>query len=403
MSEERMMDLKRRVYSAAKDEGARVGMERTMEAFEESTLHIDEYVMEMARYVRDLKAKLRNRMLDLAMEAAEAMERNGMDVVIAHTRKEALDAVVDVVGTGKVIVKSKSMISEEIGLREYLEGMGNEVWETDLGEFLLQLSGGRPSHFVVVSMHVPREGALEVLRRKLGYRGPPDVPRMVAAVRDFLREKMLSAQVGITGANAVAAREGALVQVENESNVKLTGSLPPINVVVTSIDKVVPTLLDAIKIAIVESYMLGGTPPTFIDVVSGPSGTRDIEHRLVRPAQGAKEVHVVLLDNGRSSAAGSLLGETLRCIKCGACQLACPVLTTVGPSWGSGAYMGGIGVLWTAITKGFEEAGPLSYLCAGCGICEEYCPMDIKISDLVWEIKRMASAKLEEELGVADS
>ncbi|MGC8969624.1 MAG: LUD domain-containing protein [Conexivisphaera sp.] len=386
------LELKREAYRWASDERARLGMERACASFEASRrlLQGNEYVSSLARDVGDVKSRSLRDLERLVSRAAESLERNGVHVVVARTREEALRAVGDIVGTGKLVVKSKSIVTEELGLREYLQRAGNEVWETDLGEFLLQISGKRPAHFVAVSMHLPREEVLELLRSRLNYRGPGDVPSMVAAVREFLRDRILRADVGITGANAVAAEDGAVVQVENEGNARLTGTVPPVNVVVTGVDKVVPTLVDAFKVALLESYQVGGTPPTYVNVTSGPSGTRDVEHALVRPAQGAREMHVVLVDNGRTSALGTPLEEVLKCIRCGSCQLACPVLTTVGPAWSSGAYMGGIGVLWTALTMGTDAALPLTYLCAECRVCEEYCPMGIRIGWLVGELKRGA-------------
>jgi len=386
------LELKREAYRWLSDERARAGMERARASFEASRrlLEGNAYVEELAREVREAKRRALRELESLVARARESLERNGAHVVVARTRDDALRAVRDIVGSGKLVVKSKSIVTEELGLREYLRGLGNEVWETDLGEFLLQISGNRPSHFVAVSMHLPREEVLDLLREKLNYRGPGDVPSMVGAVREFLRDRIMRADVGITGANAVAAEDGAIVQVENEGNARLTGTVPPVNVVVTGIDKVVPTLVDAFRVALLESYYVGGTPPTYVNVTSGPSGTRDVEHVLVRPAQGAKEMHVVLVDNGRSAALGTPLEEVLACIRCGSCQLACPVLTTVGPAWSSGAYMGGIGVLWTAITMGAGAARPLADMCAECRVCEEYCPMGIRVGLLAGEIKRGA-------------
>jgi L-lactate dehydrogenase complex protein LldG len=386
------LELKREAYRWLSDERARAGMERASASFEASRrlLEGNAYVEELAREVREVKRRALRELESLVARARESLERNGVHVVVARTRDDALRAVGDIVGSGKLVVKSKSIVTEELGLREYLRGLGNEVWETDLGEFLLQISGNRPSHFVAVSMHLPREEVLDLLREKLNYRGPGDVPSMVGAVREFLRDRIMRADVGITGANAVAAEDGAVVQVENEGNARLTGTVPPVNVVVTGIDKVVPTLVDAFRVALLESYYVGGTPPTYVNVTSGPSGTRDVEHVLVRPAQGAKEMHVVLVDNGRSAALGTPLEEVLACIRCGSCQLACPVLTTVGPAWSSGAYMGGIGVLWTAITMGAGAARPLADMCAECRVCEEYCPMGIRVGLLAGEIKRGA-------------
>lgn len=392
MSGDPFLELKREAYRWLSDERARAGMERASASFEASRrlLEGNAYVEELAREVREVKRRALRELESLVARARESLERNGVHVVVARTRDDALRAVGDIVGSGKLVVKSKSIVTEELGLREYLRGLGNEVWETDLGEFLLQISGNRPSHFVAVSMHLPREEVLDLLREKLNYRGPGDVPSMVGAVREFLRDRIMRADVGITGANAVAAEDGAVVQVENEGNARLTGTVPPVNVVVTGIDKVVPTLVDAFRVALLESYYVGGTPPTYVNVTSGPSGTRDVEHVLVRPAQGAKEMHVVLVDNGRSAALGTPLEEVLACIRCGSCQLACPVLTTVGPAWSSGAYMGGIGVLWTAITMGAGAARPLADMCAECRVCEEYCPMGIRVGLLAGEIKRGA-------------
>ncbi|MGC8847388.1 MAG: LUD domain-containing protein [Conexivisphaera sp.] len=391
------LDLKKEAYRWTSDERARTGMERACASFQASRrlLEGNAYVDSLARDVRDVKSRTLQALDELVSQARENMERNGIHVVLARTKDDALAAVGDIVGTGKLVVKSKSIVTEELGLREYLGSRGNEVWETDLGEFLLQISGKRPAHFVAVSMHLPREEVLELLRSKLKYDGPSDIPSMVGAVREFLRDRILRADVGIIGANAVAAADGSIVQVENEGNARLTGTVPPLNIAVTGIDKVVPTLVDAFKVALLESYEVGGTPPTYVNVTSGPSGTRDVEHALVRPAQGAKEMHVVLVDNGRSSAIGTPLEEVLRCIRCGSCQLACPVLTTVGPAWSSGAYMGGIGVLWTAVTMGPEAALPLTYLCGECRVCEDYCPMGIRVGELVGELKRGLEGKLE--------
>lgn len=383
------LDVKKGIYQSIEDKDLAVGMERALASFINSraSVELDDYVRSLVDQVKRIKRRSIKEVHGLVKEAMESLERNGVNAFLARDSRDALDYIGKVVGTGKLVVKSKSIVAEEIGLRQYLESLGNEVWETDLGELLLQLTGEPPSHFVAVAMHLSRERVEEVLRRRLGYEGGSDVRSMVDYVRRFLRRKMEEAHVGITGANAVASREGALVQVENESNVRLTSSLPPLYIAVTGVDKMVPTLVDAIKVALATAYMSGGAITTYINVVSGPSGTRDIEHTLVKPAQGAKEMHVVLVDNGRTRALGTFLEEALACVRCGACQVTCPVLTTVGPSWGNGVYMGGIGVLWTAITDSMEEAKNLSYFCLTCGVCEKYCPVDIRISDLIRELR----------------
>jgi Uncharacterized conserved protein containing a ferredoxin-like domain len=262
------------------------------------------------------------------------------------------------------------------------------VWETDLGAFLVQLSGEEGSHITAPAIHLTRERAAELLREKLGIAVPPDPVAIAQRVREFLREKFMKADVGITGANALAADTGAVVLVENEANIRLTSAFPPVHIVYDGVEKIVPTLIHALYVASVQAAYAGLYPPTYINVSAGPSSTADIEMHRVSPAQGPKEYHVVLVDNGRRAAARDpVLREALLCIRCGRCHLHCPVYRALGRGFGEPPYTGPMGVMWTAVTRGIETAGPHALKCVHAGNCKEVCPMDIDMPQVIHEIR----------------
>ncbi len=262
-------------------------------------------LVERARRVARVKRESVSRLRELVEQAMRAIEASGGRAYLAGTPEEAREIVGSIVGSGKVVVMSKSMAAEEVGLREYLESLGNEVWETDLGQLLVQLEGGRPMHTIAPAVHMTRERAARLVRERLGVEvSGESIEEIVAAARAFLREKFFRAHVGITGANAVAADTGGLVLVENEGNIRLVSAAPPVHVAIVPVDKVVPTLDDAFSVALVQAAFAGLYPPTYISVVHGPSSTGDIEQVRVRGAHGPRELHVVFLDNGRFAAAG---------------------------------------------------------------------------------------------------
>jgi len=391
------MEVKKEMYDALGDKAMRTGVARGMDSYAANYDKVKNRpdVVQLRAEVKAIKDGGVKRMEELYKQAMEALQANGVASYYANTRQDALDIVYKLVGTGKIIVKSKSMVTEEIGLRPYLQEKGNEVWETDLGELIIQFRGEKPAHMISPALHVPREAVAEIFKEKFGKTfDPNDLPAMVAAAREFLRTKLLNAQVGITGINALSAADGTVVTVENESNIRLTGALPPINIVVGGIEKVVPTTLDAVKTALLQGYYGGSPVPTYVNLSAGPSGTRDIEKTLVRPAQGSKEMHVVLVNNGRLEAAKTHLWDALRCIRCGACQLVCPTYSVDGPTWGGPTFTAAVGLLWTAITEGRAVADPLTYFCLECDACNEICPVQINISGNIRLIKKASSSEL---------
>ncbi|MFN4046437.1 MAG: LUD domain-containing protein, partial [Acidilobaceae archaeon] len=329
---------------------------------------------------------------ELIEKTMESLERAAAKPYYAETADEARTIIGKIVGSGKRIVMAKSMAASEIGLRSYLESLGNEVWETDLGEFLIQLEGSKPMHTIAPAVHMTREKASALVAEKVKAQvSRGSVEETVSAVRRFLRDKITTADVGISGANALAADTGAIVLVENESNIRLVTSAPPIHVAVVPVDKIVPTLIDAFKVAVVQAAYAGLYPPTYINIIAGPSSTADIEQVRVYGAQGPREVHVILLDNGRVKASRDpILKEQLYCIRCGRCQFECPIWVHTANTWGSPTYGGPMGIVWTAITLDMVEAGKLAYLCLECGRCDEACPVNINISKELRHLKMLA-------------
>jgi len=350
-------------------------------------------LVEVCREAVEAKRRSADTLGDLINVAYRSLESVKAKPYYAESAEEARKIIGGIVGSGKLVVMAKSMAAAEIELRGYLESLGNEVWETDLGELLVQLEGSRPMHTITPAVHMTRFKALKLISEKLGVKLRGDsIEEAVGAVREFLRGKIVKADVGISGANALAADTGAIVLVENESNIRLVTSTPPIHIALVPVDKIVPTLLDAVKVSIVQAAYAGLYPPTYINIIAGPSSTADIERVRVYGAQGPRELHVVLIDNGRMKALKNpLLREHLRCIRCGRCQYECPVWVHTANKWGGPAYGGPMGLVWTAITVDPIEAGKLSYLCLGCGRCDASCPMEIPLSTIIRHLKSLAS------------
>ncbi|MEZ0318567.1 MAG: lactate utilization protein B [Pyrobaculum sp.] len=345
------------------------------------------YVKELAKEVRKAKEEVVRNLDYYIEELRKSVERIGGTFVLAETAEEAREAAAKIVGRGKVVVMGKNNVAVETGLRKRLEEE-NEVWETDLGEFLIQLAGDEPSHILAPAVHMTKEKAAEVLAKRLGIAVPPEPEAIAQRAREFLREKFFKADVGVTGANAIAADTGAVVLVENEGNIRMATAVPPVHIVYDGVEKIVPTLLHAFMSAAVQSAYAGLYPPTYLNFSAGPSSTADVEMKRVSPAQGPKSFHVILVDNGRRAAAKDPdLWEALLCIRCGRCHMHCPVYWALGKEFGTPPYTGPMGVMWTAITRGIKEAGPHALKCVHAGNCREVCPMGIDIPKVIHAVR----------------
>ncbi len=381
-------EFKEEIRKVLEDVNLSTALNRALESYKANEIKaISKFpqTLELAEEVRKIKEKSINSLNTLLKITSENMSENGVITHFAKDGKDARKITYDLVSDCSLIVKSKSMTTEEIRLREFLEGKGFEVLETDLGEFIIQILNDRPMHVITPAIHVPREAIAEIITRKTGI-NCSEIPEIVHAVRLYLREKFYKADVGISGANVVSADTGSLVIIENEGNARLTTGLPEKHIAIVGIEKIVPTLSDAIKVAEVTWRFAGYTVPAYVNIVNSPSKTGDIEKVIVKGAHGPKEVHVIFLDNGRLKASKDAhLKKALYCLRCGACMYECPVYQQLCGYWGE-SYIGGIGVAWTAITGG--DYTHLAFLCLLCGKCKEICPMKIDSSEIIRELRR---------------
>jgi L-lactate dehydrogenase complex protein LldG len=383
---------KKRIQKAARDPKISVALKRAIASYRKN---VDEalkkfpHTLRMAEEVKKIKEQSILRMEELVKQACEVIEANKGKAFIARSPGEALEIIDGIVGSGKLIVKGKSLTGEEIDLREHLEGQGNEVYETDLGEYIIQLLGIKPMHLLAPAIHVPKEDVAHLLSRVTGKKIPPDIEAEVATVREILRDKFIRADIGMSGANVLAADTGTLFQIENEGNIRLSTSAPPVYIALVGMEKVVPTIEDAFKVAEVTWRFAGYTVPAYVNLVSGPSKTGDIEKVITYGAHGPKEMYVIFLDAGRSQLAKDpIFREALFCLRCGGCLYECPLFAVTAGRFGD-KYFGGIGAIWTAFVTGdLVDAAPLTYSCLSCGRCKVRCPVEIDAPQMCLELRK---------------
>ena len=338
--------------------------ERAYRIKQETMAHLDRYLEQMA----------------------DAIEGRGGKVYFARDGEDVVRYVADLARRrgAKVIAKSKSMATEEIELNRRLEqdyaDLGLEIVETDLGEWIAQLAGDDPSHIVGPILHMNREQVAEVLSGVAGKKLPPNVEDLTRFARQRLREKFLTADIGMTGANFGVAESGTVVTVTNEGNARLVTSVPPVHVIVMGIEKLIPRLTDlSVFVQLLARSGTGQKITVYTNFVTGPRAEGELD--------GAEEMHLIFLDNGRSELLGTEFEEALYCIRCGACLNVCPVYRqTGGHAYGS-TYSGPIGAVITPLLKGNEEARDLPHASSLCGACSEACPVGIPLHDLLLKLR----------------
>ncbi len=321
--------------------------------------------------------------LDLYLEAYERrVTEAGGKVHYARDASEARDIFLDLCRRrgAKRVTKGKSMISEEMGLNEALEANGIEAVETDLGEYIIQLRHESPSHIIAPAIHVTRDDVEADFRRSHLHlprdRDLSQPETLLAEAREILRQKFLSADIGVTGANFLIAETGTSIIVTNEGNGDLTQILPKVHVVIASLEKITPTLDDAAQLLrVLARSATGQDMSVYTTLSTGPRRPEDPD--------GPEEYHVILLDNGRSSMLAGEFSEMLRCIRCGACMNHCPVYQAVGGHAYGWVYPGPMGAVLTPSLIGVKDGGQLPNASTFCGRCEAVCPMRIPLPKMM--------------------
>ena len=323
----------------------------------------------------EIKFEAINHLDRYLLEFEQHVNERGGHVFWAQNAEDARKYITDLAERHNVrtIVKSKSMVTEEIHLAAALEAQEIKVFETDLGEFIVQLRGEPPYHIVTPAMHLTRDDIAALFKEKLGDVDTNDPVELVAAARRALRKAFFSAEMGITGANFLIADSGMIAITTNEGNADLGVSLPKIHVAVVGIEKVIPRLQDLALFWPVLATSGTGQPITcYNTLIGGPRGPKEFA--------GPEEFHVVLLDNGRTELlADPEQRDALHCIRCGACLNACPVYRTVGGHTYGTTYSGPIGSVLTPHLRGIHEFSHLSYASSLCGACTDVCPVKIDL------------------------
>ena len=336
-------------------------------------------IRERARAIKDHTLTDLDRHLE---QLEKSVVARGGHVHWADDGEEACRQIVNLIRQrqGKVVVKSKSMTSEEIHLNHALEAAGIEAVETDLGEYIIQLAGHRPSHIVAPAIHLSAEEIAEILSKPAGERLPVEREVLAGFARRALREKFAIADVGISGVNFAIAETGSIVLVTNEGNGRLTCALPKCHIAVMGMEKVIPELADLpIFLKVLARGATGQKLSIYTQIITGPRQPGELD--------GPEEFHLVILDNGRSRILGSPLRESLFCIRCGACLNACPIYRSVGGHAYGGVYAGPIGAVLTPLYDGLAANHHLPHASSLCGACQAACPVKIHIPDLLIKLR----------------
>ncbi|MGE5424494.1 MAG: LutB/LldF family L-lactate oxidation iron-sulfur protein [Syntrophothermus sp.] len=325
------------------------------------------------------KHKAINQLDRYLVEFEKNFERNGGKVIWAPTEKEAQKEILSIIKKSKaqLIVKQKTMLSEELEINEMLIKNKKEVLETDLGEFIVQVAGEKPYHILTPAMHKSKEDVSKLFHEKFGLPADSTPEDIAHWVRAHLREKFVRADVGITGGNFLIADAGAVVLVENEGNGLLSFAFPKIHIAVVGIEKILPSLYDLdLFLPLLATHGTGQNITAYNNILFGPRKGKEID--------GPDEMYVILIDNGRTEVLGlKEQRQGLSCIRCGACLNGCPIYRSIGGYSYGVVYSGPIGSVISPHYNGFREYNHLSYASSLCGKCTEVCPVKIPLHELL--------------------
>ena len=320
--------------------------------------------------------------LDQQLETFEVnFTKRGGKVIWAEDAKQAIDSIVEICKAAncKTLVKSKSMVTEEIHLNAELEKNGIESIETDLGEYIQQLDGEPPYHIVTPAMHKSKEDVAKLFASKLGTHPNLDPQQLTLVARDILRKKYTNAEVGVTGANFIIGDIGAVAVTENEGNARLSCAFPKTHIVVVGIEKMIHSLTDlGLFWPLLSTFGTGQQITVYNSIIAGPRQPNEID--------GPEEMYVILLDNGRTNILQNpKQRESLYCIRCGACLNVCPVYKNIGGHSYGATYSGPIGSVITPNLQNLAEYKHMSYASSLCGACTQVCAVKINLHELLLE------------------
>ncbi len=378
--------LKANAREALQDRQLRGNMRKAMDSLMAKRLASmpDDYERE---HLREMGNHVRARALSKLPELLETLEanltRNGVQVHWAETTEEANQIVLAIAERhqAKQVIKGKSMVSEEMEMNHFLEARGIEALESDMGEYIVQLDHGKPTHIIMPAIHKNAKQVGDLFHDNLGEPWTDDVDALIQTGRRVLRQKFFEADIGVSGVNFAIAETGTLLLVENEGNGRMSTGVPPVHIAVTGIEKVVENLRDVVPLlSLLTRSALGQGITTYVNMISGPRRAEELD--------GPQEVHLVLLDNGRSQAfADGELRQTLNCIRCGACMNHCPVYTRIGGQAYGTVYPGPIGKIISPHLMGLQNTPDHPSASSLCGACGEVCPVKIPIPSLLRRLR----------------
>ena len=365
-------------------------MNRSFGILEERRAKIldDERTIQLKERVKAIREHSINHMEELIEKATVRLQENGVEVVLAKKSENALETIYSIVKDQKMVAKSKSNTAGEIGLNEFLEDKDVKVVETDLGDRIVQLDpDSRPSHPIGPASHLRMDDIAKIISHEFKINVKPEPRVILNIIKEEVLLKLSKCNVGITGANSVAADDGSILTVHNEGNINLVSMLDT-HIVIVGIDKLVETIEDAVSVVKLETIFASGkTVPAYMNVISSPSKTADIEQILLKDMYGARRVVVILIDNGRSQAIQEG-GECLLCIGCGSCIVSCPIYNAVGYEFGYKRHLGGRGVVLSSFIEGKESCFDSGlFTCTLCGLCTLECPVGVRTSHLIKELR----------------
>jgi iron-sulfur cluster protein len=335
----------------------------------------------MRSELAEIKDDVRVRRRELMAEFIKNAEAAGSKVFLAKDVKEANEYVIALAKEkgARLIAKSKSMVSEEAHLNKALAEHGIRAAETDLGEWIVQLAGQRPSHMVMPAIHMFKEEVAELFSKEAGKTLAPEIKALVNHARERLRQEYFAADIGLTGANFLVAETGGIGLVTNEGNARLCATLPKVHVVFAGIHKLVRSIEDAIKITmLLPRNATGQLLTSYVTWIRGAIPTAGVK----------KEQHIVLIDGGREALYESpACRDALRCIQCGACANVCPVYQTVGGHVFGSIYISAIGIILTAFYEGLDQAREITRACIGCRSCVAVCPAKIDLEEIILHLR----------------